>query len=469
MTPVVPAATAALLCLVCACGNVTTNEDPDAGDAPPALLSSTPEDGAVRVSVLDAIELHFDQPLDPATVTPATIRLTNLTGSVVHPVDVTLDAEGDRVTVQPRRPLDHGHWLVRIDGVADPAGHPLATSLAFTTHWNQRVHTISYASGVPDRITRVDLDADGLPMGETGYYDDGADGTWDTADDVVTYVQDRVHELPAGDLHASLNHIAPGADTVWGTADDELGFFTRHVFMDDLRREVRAYAGPGPDGMVDTADDVAQTLSIYQYGDDVLLDLQVNRSPGPDGALGTADDVTESAIATVYDDLGREIDRRRHDGPGADQAWHTADDDVDWNDETIHGDGGYRQVSRDAGAITGYRDYQVADDGRRLGWRQVSSPGPDGQWQTADDPVSQIGTTEYDERELPVRNVAYGSAGADGTWQTADDQISSYLAYTHDPRGNLESTFFALGAGADGTWFTADDVPVNEQRYETDL
>ncbi len=132
------------------------------GNAPPTVVSFTPESDAVEVEPDTSIVIQFSEPLDPATVTPLTIRV--LDGTTVVPGEPVY-ADG-KVTFTPSAPLTllAPYTLSVTTGVTDEAGAPLVTELS---------STFSIRDGVWHKPTSVAKDSRGvlsdvLPMTSDG-------------------------------------------------------------------------------------------------------------------------------------------------------------------------------------------------------------------------------------------------------------------------------------------------------------
>jgi hypothetical protein len=92
---------------------------------PPTVTSVTPVDGAVNIALADPIVVRFSSPVDAATATLQTVRLTSSAGAVVG----TLALTGNN-TVATFRSLDPlapntAYTLTVSQGVADPFGRTL--------------------------------------------------------------------------------------------------------------------------------------------------------------------------------------------------------------------------------------------------------------------------------------------------------------------------------------------------------
>lgn len=102
---------------------------------PPRVAAVTPADGATAPAGLPVARVRFNEPMDPATLTPRTLRLFAAGGAEVPVRRVEL-ADGGRTAVLTFDPLPAGNYRLTVDAaVADPAGNTLggATELAFQT------------------------------------------------------------------------------------------------------------------------------------------------------------------------------------------------------------------------------------------------------------------------------------------------------------------------------------------------
>ena len=110
----------------------TTGVGEDTGA--PSVLSISPPDGAIEVGVNTRVTVRFDEPVNPLTVSEATLAFTGPNGEV-FPCTISFTNQNRTVIVTPHTPLvDAGLHQVQVNGVTDLAGNPsgLATS-AFTT------------------------------------------------------------------------------------------------------------------------------------------------------------------------------------------------------------------------------------------------------------------------------------------------------------------------------------------------
>jgi hypothetical protein len=105
---------------------------------PPLLVSVDPANNATRVGLIPNLQLRVSEPLDPATVNPATVRLMRLDDSSEVPANVALNAARDLITLTTTAPLDVNttYQLLATTGVKDASGNglPADAGPVFTTH-----------------------------------------------------------------------------------------------------------------------------------------------------------------------------------------------------------------------------------------------------------------------------------------------------------------------------------------------
>ena len=121
--------------------------EPDGRLATPAVLATTPADGAIDVSIfasLSANALHLPNPsrsgatsLDNGTIDPMTVQLFEVSGNTATAVPATVNGTGggDAINLTPSAALNpNTRYRFVIDGVFDLAGMPLQPfSMEFTT------------------------------------------------------------------------------------------------------------------------------------------------------------------------------------------------------------------------------------------------------------------------------------------------------------------------------------------------
>ena len=129
-----------------------------ADSAPPVLLDTTPDPGQ-RIAHVPAIELTFDEGLDPARLDPSGFSLVNLGAdqvagtaddTAVAVASLSLHDAGRILTIVPAGELAPGLYLLTVAPavLADAAGNQVAApvELSFTV---PRVNAIQAASGSP--------------------------------------------------------------------------------------------------------------------------------------------------------------------------------------------------------------------------------------------------------------------------------------------------------------------------------
>ncbi len=478
-----------------ACGSVKSDDAPgDDGPpvedtTPPKLMSSTPSDAANRVSVIGKIKLVFDEPLDPATVTPSAFVLTNLKYNYIYNFTTSssfttaYDAATHTVTLTVDQPMmyDARYSLAYGMGIKDEAGNAFApSSMTFRTFVNNVTRRVSYnaANAVSNYQTNA-LDSGGHTS-KTLYYTTtgiGADNTWFTADDtpyaVYQYTYTAAGELfqqrylaagpdakmnTADDVISSmqvyeydtqghqivrLNVNGAGPDTQWGTADDLLGSYNKVTWVNGNPMTDTYYQAPGSDNVWRTVDDVAG------YIDQGTYDAAGNRTrywefePGPDLVINTADDVVYGYSDATYDARGNVTEVRYVNTKGADNLWFTADDVT----------GGLQQYLRDA-------------KGLDTGNRYINAPGTDMMWGTADDTVASFNGKSFDGNGLLTSQLYFSGPGVDAMWGTADDVLSQHYDTVYNVDGNKTDLKYFNGAGPDNIWRNSDDRIGNDSDFD---
>lgn len=119
----------------------------------PTVISVTPVNGAAGVTVTDALNLTFSEPMDQVTINGSTVTLTNSATLTLIPATVAYSADTNTATLTPTSPLTFGTGYVVTVGVAakDLAGNPLAATFTstFTTATAPDVTPPTVLSAVP--------------------------------------------------------------------------------------------------------------------------------------------------------------------------------------------------------------------------------------------------------------------------------------------------------------------------------
>lgn len=469
---------------------------PPADETAPSILSANPSNGARGHSVIQPVTVYFDEPIDPATVTSASVTLERLervfgpltdfpspfsiydppTGPVGAPRSsvrgaVAYDEDTRRVTFTPAIPLPYAANLVlTLADVKDLAGNALSTSIAFRTDINSITRYVELGDNPTNAISSVTvnrLDAAGLPAARVTYVP-GPDFQWLTADDRIDDRFDVVFG-PDGRFDHEVA-ISPGPDTVYDTADDRPNNWIPVAYDAQGRAIERVLTNqPGTDMTFGTADDVPLFLVTTNYMGTRLIGTNLYTSPGPDAIWRTADDkcdpgggffLAPGIWTYTYDASGRKAtDAHANCGP----------DGIPRNGDDV------RDISIDYG-------YDAQGEVIRIDAR--SDPGADSTWNTADDARFLIHKIERDTNGNPIRAITYTSPGLDGIWDTADDDPGSLSSFgyplveaqfelqrrmTYDPATRLltEATVYD-GQGLDGVWGTDDDTIARYTVYTYD-
>jgi hypothetical protein len=103
-----------------------------ADTTPPSVIYRTPPAGALAAATNSAVQATFDEPLDPATVTPSTFHVQGPAGEVSG--SVSYDFQSHTATFVPATPLEvTTAYTVTLAGVADLSGNLGSDSWSFTT------------------------------------------------------------------------------------------------------------------------------------------------------------------------------------------------------------------------------------------------------------------------------------------------------------------------------------------------
>ncbi|NVB80815.1 MAG: Ig-like domain-containing protein [Kofleriaceae bacterium] len=457
-------------CLLAGCGSISDNgNNIDAAivtdTTAPMILSSGPANDAAGIVPLSPISAMFDEPLDPATVTADTVKVTYLQrvipipyfvnsvlngiydedfidqtwpGSRNEPIlgDVSYDPMFNKVVFSPKSPLLPGEsYTVSFEGVKDVAGNAFAgMPIKFRTIVNAEAHRYRFNTG------------NGLP---TVYYDFDPD-------------------TATGRLTREAQRITPGPDGTWHTSDDELGFLYNIKVADDGRITEERFMVAGPDGMLDTPDDLPSASIFYTYdSSNRLTERALMYGPGPDNMYGTPDDSFHRVTTATFN--GDEmVGTTTFNTAGTDTQWRTSDDRCSFQQEPAYtGSVKHRDVIKDCGAdalpktaddrIYKYREYTYDANGQLTATAYRTDLGPDGIWFTADDRGGAETKYERDAKGR-ITMTTFKTIGPDGKWNTADDDISSYDKMTYDEKGLLTEDTFFYSKGPDAMWNTADDL-----------
>lgn len=101
---------------------------------------------------------------------------------------------------------------------------------------------------------------------------------------------------------------------------------------------------------------------------------------------------------------------------------------------------------------------------------EFNDPGPDGDFDTADDVQTYLTAYLFTEPHQLDQEVQVSDPGLDGEWGTSDDVIAEYTAYTFNSDGLRELSLTFTGPGTDGIWFNEDDElgDFYEETYDAD-
>jgi hypothetical protein len=497
--------------LLAACSPVEDNRDIDAPAADttaPSILKSTPADMARKISVLQPVTVVFDEDVDPATVTAATVELSYADTDIVPfyqnfspqspigggmpkhlvPAAVTFDAVSRTLRLVPKAPLPFGRrFTLALSGVKDVAGNELTTSVKFMTAVNLAIRSRPFTSQAqPQPYTETIVDANGFASEHVLRVDAGVDMIWFNTDDKDQSFIDVVNKSNGqpdfewvmgpgddADLHTTDDTIVAGlsykydaaglpieqavhemgmagVDLMFGTPDDEIGELISYKYQAGLL-ERRVYFSDA--GLVDmawrTADDQCSTSS-----DGALVDLtydimgrrtrEVRKGCGPDRLPSNTDDTFVRYFDYQYDANHALTRTVSRTGPGLNGMWLDSDDDI--------------------GSI---ENYVVDPNGLVTEFRYYGSAGVNGMWEDGggDDVLSRLTKYTYDANKQPIQVTTYG-AGMDAKLGTPDDVVLGYQQTTYDALGNrVRSRTFDVGP--DTAPFTGDDRLQRDVEHDT--
>jgi hypothetical protein len=422
----------------------TTGADGGASDAMPSepvrLLSITPADGELHVSVLARVTLLFSGSLDPSSVTDASVRLVPPNATVAMPAVVTYDDSTHTITLAPKTALVNatsGFYALQNGDVYRVAASGLRAADAtpipdiassFTTIFGAMIEEHSIDGPTTSDWWAGTADAIGRPARNTFL------GISNDPHHIVAYTS-YVYRYPTdAGTYRAITYGRSGPDGVWYTADDLIQMYEDRDWSHG-RRRVIYYSGPGPDMIWQTPDDAINTFLGYYEVTATPEGLEAvsthYASLGPDGAAFTSDDVVrERSVSTWTASSGRRV---TYSSAGPDATWGTSDD------------------------VIGSVFDSVRDSLGRVTAVVRRTAGPDGVWLTSDDGTSGAWGTTFDAKGLDAKDVYVVSPGPDGAWLT-DDDVPLWYSISVNVASGAEAKRSFYGAGPDGVWFTSDDV-----------
>jgi hypothetical protein len=456
----------------------------------PMIESSNPANLATKVSILSPVSVFFDEQLDPASVTNATVKLgynQNIPTPLFPFVDVlkphgagyagltpvkgtvSYDTALRKLSFVPSAPLPYGYvFVLSMDGVKDKGGVTFTGTVTFITYVNgmTRQLVINTANQAPIQEIVQPVDMAGRQTRRLVSNSPGVDAVWFTPDDP----RNQRHEFnfsPDGRLQDERS-FNPGGDGLYDTPDDTVSVCVRYSFNAERQTVERTYAsGAGADTMWCTADDLVAANFTYQYMGASLVSWRWDNAPGADNMWHNSDDKCYANWEYQYDAQGnktREILRYCQ----ADGLPKTVDDTFSYyQDYEYDAAGGQTKMiyhsspGNDGIWLTGddppgYQDRYVRNaDGLVTDHYRSNTAGPDTIWGNNDDPGSHT-VWIYNEKKLAVETTIYNGIGGDNMWGTNDDTFASYVKTTYDDAGNrVDQKSYA--PGLDGVWKNADD------------
>ncbi|MDH5408563.1 MAG: hypothetical protein OEY00_08130 [Gammaproteobacteria bacterium] len=285
-----------------------------------------------------------------------------------------------------------------------------------------------------DNYTRYSLNEFGKRDLAINYTERGLDAEWYTDDDkALTY---RTYQYDAQQRLTQINYYSPGLDLELFTDDDEMYRYRKTIFADDgLSSQTILYGTSGLDRIWENSDDTILSYTNTEYdtnGNQLSIAAYYS---GPDADWFTNDDemsyIYESRNYDQHNNLTRITIRY---GEGLDNTPFT-------NDDIGH----YYQLS--------YNENNVL-----MKMIEYGSAGGDGLWHTSDDVRSGFERSyiNLDENGNPSR-VVKGIKFDNQDWDLATHEIHDYSDVEYHPSGFILKRSSYDWPGIDNIWFTPDD------------
>ncbi len=178
---------------------------PDPGGERVWVRDTTPADGSTGAAVAVTPSLRFARPLDPASVSPATVTLTDGANGVAIPAGVAYDPATNSAVVHPHQPLTVGRpYLMRAVGVRDTDGYTIPSTAC----------CLRFMVGVPAGTPPPPAPPASDPIHRSGYWMLGDDGRVYPFGD-ATSAGDATAFLSGSDAPAVDVEPVPAGDGYW--------------------------------------------------------------------------------------------------------------------------------------------------------------------------------------------------------------------------------------------------------------
>lgn len=449
-----------LVCGSAACGESGGGAPPDTAGpdtTTPKIVSTSPMG---NVPILSKVSATFDEPLDPATVTSANVRLTTRLDDAFPAVagTVTYDVDTSSILFTPLRPLTYdATYQLHIGAVADTSGNVFGgAALPFHAVVNAMTREVIYTNSEISSYNEYSLDTNGHVSKFGNYASPGGNGMWFDSDDPPSN-RFEYDYAPDG-LLLAYRQYGVGTDGKPDSPDDPVVLrdeyiydseqrlikFAQHASAQVLRAEYNwtgrklmtsfLYNDAGTDLLWNTPDDRGPNWREYTQDATGANIRMTTRNNGGDAAPLTSDDFIQSSTTYDIDPTTLVLTKQiTYGGPGLDMMWLSPDD-----------------------AVANYIVYTINAQGlvtTRIGY---SSKGTDGDWFTPDDVRSGRLETTYNASGLETNRDSLNGSGA----------FVSYTTTTYDAAGNRTSQRVYLAPGTDGDWHTSDDVLAAERKFD---
>lgn len=514
--------------LISACGGGGTTSVPpvppviipESAPAQLQLVSTQPPMGA-KLGLKETLSIVLSFDADETTVNSSNVRLflngiydASSSGPAV-PGKVSYDPSTKSISFAPTSLLEHERrYTLVMRGIKDKAGNEMAAvELIFDTYTNRRIKDVEFG-GSTLWVRTVDENGN---QRTAQYGDQGPDGQWLTADDVLaSYYYTTVTKTASSEIIQTLSYINAGPDGIWFTSDDKvdrcfgtqiqldkqgrytqlawftgaekdcinesaISSYTSYEYDDEGRLKLIVnYERIGSDGKWFTDDDTISQYAIHMENDGEYEKYLMRYASGEDAVWFTADDLIKDYTKTDRDPHTSSYSSTTFSAPGADHSWLTEDDLPSFHESAVFNADGVMLAYKHF-ILTSIGDdllFGTADDGISQFMTTIdvdsdthkfinfSGKGPDNLLFTADDVIVDYMVTKIlsnDSQAQRSITTHYTNAGVDQVWFTPDDvgaDVSAALLRLDD---TSEATINYDGAGADGVWLTDDDLI---QRYQ---
>ncbi len=419
-------------------------------------IGSTPTDNTSGLTPSTSVQVQMWNDIDPSSVTKNSVALYGK-GEFGVSRSAGLAVYDDVKNTITFRPQGGGLQLgtdftltLKGGAIKDTPGNSMFDDyeVTFSTVRNQLKKYIDYkADKTVKEYGIYEFDGDGNVTRHIHYEGAGADLTWFTVDDDVSYYETyAMPDFMGGGYGRKTRYEGPGFDGIWFTADDRgFGPDPDYNITGPLGIQIKTNDPPFSSNH---SRDVLKGNRITQSS---FGAFQVDYSYNAGGYLTRVDYGNFSAAdmdrysfyeTEEYNGDDFPVKTTKYGGPGLDATWFTEDDEV-----------------------MSYSLKSYSTNGVLVQTVRYVSPGPNTIWFDGDDAASSCTKYVYGGDNLVARTESYLDITSSGVPCTGT--LYEYTQYTYDSQGRKTGAIRYLGPGLDGVWFTADDVPMTAYEYDT--